>query len=320
MNEHSDGVKAPNFTSVPNELFDFWCAILSPAEFKVLMCICRKTFGWHKEYDQISIKQLEKISGLSRQGIVNGVESLIDRGLVLKIRSKTDIGDDAVNKYEINVNRESDVNCMGGGSQLSLPPVVNSVDYGVVNSVDTQKIYCTKERPTKELARNAKKLASALPVPGFLFSIDQGKFLGITEQDMASWRQLYPSISVDREVLAATEWCKANPTKAKLKRKWRQFLMGWFSRQEEKQSNKQAYRDAKNISVELPDDNKKHAENIAENYNLVRCPEKGCHIEAYSSYVEISFPKSAKKPIVIEYAVKGFKEQLESSMRKIGLL
>lgn len=140
---------APNYTQIPNNFFDYWMSVLSPAEFKVLMCISRKTFGWSKRYDAIPIKQIEKLTGLSRQGIIKNIESLIQHGLITKIKSKTDDGDDAINRYEINVNT------VEGGGKLNSLGVVNSVDQGVVNSVDPQKKDYTKETITKEKRERA---------------------------------------------------------------------------------------------------------------------------------------------------------------------
>ena len=149
----------PNTSPIPNILFDYWMHILSPAEFKVLMCIARKTYGWHKNYDRISISQIEKMTNLSRKGITKNIECLIAHGLVNKIKSKTSDGDDAPNQYEINVN------CMGGGSELSTLGVVNSVHQGVVYSVHPQKKTYTKETlqnnnieksPQKEIPKSAE--------------------------------------------------------------------------------------------------------------------------------------------------------------------
>lgn len=134
----------PNTSAIPNILFDYWMFRLTPAEFKVLLCIARKTYGWHKDVDKISITQIEKMTGLSRKGITTNLESLIEVGLVLKIKSKSAEGDDAPNQYEINVN------CMGGGSELSTLGVVNSVHQGVVYSVHPQKKHYTKETLQKK--------------------------------------------------------------------------------------------------------------------------------------------------------------------------
>ena len=131
----SNKVHEPNVTQVPNIFFEYWMAQLTPAEFKVLMCLSRKTFGWHKKKDKVSIKQIQKMTQLHKSGIVKNVQKLIDLGLVKKIKSKTSDGDDAPNEYEIVVYS------VGGGSLLSRQRVVDSVDNGVVYSVDTQVVW-----------------------------------------------------------------------------------------------------------------------------------------------------------------------------------
>lgn len=138
----STHITAPNYTQIPNIIFDHWMGILTPAEFKVLMCICRKTFGWQKSTDLISIKQIEKMTGLGKSGIIKNTESLIAHGLIEKIKSKTSDGDDAPNRFTVIVRIE------GEGCPLSGQQVVHSVDKGVVHSVDTQKKDSTKETTT----------------------------------------------------------------------------------------------------------------------------------------------------------------------------
>lgn len=145
----------PNTSAIPNILIDYWMPKLSPAEFKVLMCIARKTYGWHKAIDRISLRQIEEATGLSRKGITQNLQRLEELSLVSKIKSKTSDGDDAANQYEINVN------CMEGGRELSSPQVVNSVHQGVVNSVHPQKKDNTKERLTKEKGAHAARSPSA---------------------------------------------------------------------------------------------------------------------------------------------------------------
>lgn len=75
---------APNYTQTPNELFDEWLPNLNEAELKVLMVIMRKTFGWHKIRDKISLSQLEKHTGLLRQSILKASKSLENKGLISK--------------------------------------------------------------------------------------------------------------------------------------------------------------------------------------------------------------------------------------------
>ena len=78
-------VPAPNFTQTPNVLFDEWLPHLGMAELKVLMVIMRKTFGWHKIRDRISLSQLQKVTGLERTHVVKGVKSLVEKGLITKL-------------------------------------------------------------------------------------------------------------------------------------------------------------------------------------------------------------------------------------------
>lgn len=138
-------VLAPNFTPVPNVFFDYWMTILSPAEFKILLCICRKTFGWHKDKDRISLRQIVNMTELNKSTVVKGIDKLIEFDLVLKTKFKDELdGSDAPNQYEILVQENP------GGSSLKQHPPVVSDDSPRVVSGDTQKKDLTKERPTKE--------------------------------------------------------------------------------------------------------------------------------------------------------------------------
>ncbi|HEY5236135.1 MAG TPA: replication protein, partial [Rhabdochlamydiaceae bacterium] len=79
-------IPVPNYTQAPNELFDEWLPKLSFVELKVLMVIVRKTFGWHKVRDRISLSQLEKFTGAQRQAILSATKSLQNLGLINKIK------------------------------------------------------------------------------------------------------------------------------------------------------------------------------------------------------------------------------------------
>lgn len=78
-------VPVPNFTQTPNILFDEWLPKLGMAELKVLMVIMRKTFGWHKVKDRISLSQLQKITGLERKHVSNGIKGLVAKKLITKV-------------------------------------------------------------------------------------------------------------------------------------------------------------------------------------------------------------------------------------------
>ena len=52
---------------------------------------------------------------------------------------------------------------------------------------------------------------------------------GITDADRTDWATAYPAASLTAELAKASEWLRANPTKAK-RSNWRKFLTGWLTR------------------------------------------------------------------------------------------
>lgn len=256
----------PNTSAIPNILFDYWMFKLSPAEFKVLMCIARKTYGWHKNNDQISIRQIEKMTGLHRSGIIKNIDSLTTLGLLNKIKSKTSDGDDAPNRYEVNVY------CVEGGSLQNRLGVGESVDPPVVYSVDPQKKDLTKERHTKEnIARSEEKAddppdrkpdSSHTPASptvqakvkrssfqdSISFSPETGKLTGIDSSTLNDWGATYPQVDTKREILAMQEWLKSNPSKSH-KKNWRRFITVWLQKSQDRAENKAAYSNNSKINT-----------------------------------------------------------------------
>ena len=74
----------PNHTQTPNELFDEHMKLMNGSELKIVLAICRKTFGWHKEQDQISLSQMMEMTGLKRPAVIAGIQSAMSRGIVAR--------------------------------------------------------------------------------------------------------------------------------------------------------------------------------------------------------------------------------------------
>jgi phage replication O-like protein O len=73
-----------SYTETPNVFLDYWMPVLGNGEFRVLCFITRKTLGWHKEQDRISLSQLATGTGLTRRSIQVAIPKLIKRGLLSK--------------------------------------------------------------------------------------------------------------------------------------------------------------------------------------------------------------------------------------------
>ena len=77
------------FVPIPNAYIDRYLADLSGAELKVLLAILRRTVGWRKESDEISVRQLEAMTGLARHSVLAGIRGLLERGLIIQKQAAT---------------------------------------------------------------------------------------------------------------------------------------------------------------------------------------------------------------------------------------
>jgi hypothetical protein len=70
-----------------------------------------------------------------------------------------------------------------------------------------------------------------------IFNFDSMKFENITIDQVKFWEQCYPSLDVI-EILTKRipAWLDGNPDKAQKYKKWKRFIVGWLSRQEDRYS------------------------------------------------------------------------------------
>jgi replication protein O len=74
----------PNSTQVPNFLIDRLMPVMQSADWKLICLICRKTFGWQKKRDRISLTQFVKLTGLSMPWVIKRLNVLTACGLLQK--------------------------------------------------------------------------------------------------------------------------------------------------------------------------------------------------------------------------------------------
>ncbi len=74
------------YTPFPNVLLEaLMSAELRSAEFKIILVIIRKTFGYHKECEVISLNDLCNCTGRSLSVISKALKKLIDKKIVLEV-------------------------------------------------------------------------------------------------------------------------------------------------------------------------------------------------------------------------------------------
>jgi uncharacterized protein YdaU (DUF1376 family) len=77
-----------------------------------------------------------------------------------------------------------------------------------------------------------KRRKRSQPKDAIGWSVESG-WQGITEQHRQAWATAYPACTLDIELVRATEWLIANPTKAR-KSNWRRFLVSWLTRSQDR--------------------------------------------------------------------------------------
>jgi hypothetical protein len=92
------GFSSPRYTQVPDELFDDLLPDLTGAELKVLMYVIRRTFGFKRDSDHISLSQmvqgitrkdgsvLDRGTGLTKESVIKAARTLVDKGILVRTR------------------------------------------------------------------------------------------------------------------------------------------------------------------------------------------------------------------------------------------
>lgn len=75
--------KENGYTAIANEIMDALCTVhLSAYESRILWVILRKTYGFNKKEDWISLSQFEQTTGLSKPHICRALKMLKDQHLI----------------------------------------------------------------------------------------------------------------------------------------------------------------------------------------------------------------------------------------------
>ena len=78
-----------NFTQFPNDILEALVRThLCPNEWKIVILVIRKTFGWHKRTDWIALSQIAQYTGITRSNVCRYIKSLIQRNILVRSDTK----------------------------------------------------------------------------------------------------------------------------------------------------------------------------------------------------------------------------------------
>ena len=171
-------IDKPNYTQIPNVIFDYWMPKLSLGAQSILFAICRKTFGWHKTSDTISKNQLMNCTGMSKNTIQKAIEELEKLQLLVKHCSKNEYGFQP-NTYSLNIEKPIDPNLeesqnLGGGGSNS--------DLGVGQILTPQKKDIQKKSHVCDVPGEARLLH-----PDIQTTHPNGKKISIVFNEIMRW-------------------------------------------------------------------------------------------------------------------------------------
>src|ERR1051325_1101276 len=138
------GFEKPNHTQTPNSFFDESLKhISSLPELKVVLAIIRKTLGWQKNKDKISMSQIKEMTGLQQQSVKRGIDLALEHGFI----DREPCGQQFF--YSLKLVTPCDQS-QQVTSNATLPKPVTRGDQQPVTPRDTQKKVFKEKKESKE--------------------------------------------------------------------------------------------------------------------------------------------------------------------------
>lgn len=148
-----------NSFQLPNSVIDELLADLTGAELKCYLYVLRKTKGWNKEEDAISVSQFMKVTGLSNRKVIDACERLVELGLLEQKIGSNKIKVFSVKDYKTSSGEESSlvkkVHSSSEESSLSVVKKVHTQNNNINNTTknnntsSSEKIFQTEQRAKK---------------------------------------------------------------------------------------------------------------------------------------------------------------------------
>src|SRR5436190_9635451 len=120
-----DGIESPNGTIFPDALLDLVMPFLSPTEWKVCTYVVRRTFGWKKASDRISLEQichgivrrdgshLDHGTQLDRKTAIKALRGLEAKGVIVAQRNYSDAHGFETTTYGLRFRGQSPTRTLG---------------------------------------------------------------------------------------------------------------------------------------------------------------------------------------------------------------
>lgn len=136
------------YTRINNETMEALCrTALAPSEWSVVLFVLRRTWGWHKKQDKISLTQFEEATHLSRKYVCRALEKTVARRILFV--EKSGGGRSKTNVYRFNKDHSQWLNsCPDATPYKQLPKIAKQLPLGNPKTVAFRQ-------PTKETVKES---------------------------------------------------------------------------------------------------------------------------------------------------------------------
>lgn len=220
------GFAAPNYTQTPNEFFDLHMMDMGEAELKVTLAIIRKTFGFQKTRDAISLSQLQKMTGLSRQGAFDGAEAALKRGLVTVVGK----GARGVTIYGLVVDGDSSPDWSTQQTSTGLPTRLTKETNKIKKTLSPSGDGGSKPKPAKpKVERPANPLFDAVALGSFdLQKVNGDKVVGALVGKILKWLKEHDESITAERIEQFYEWYADENNGTNAPRDVSKFAVWWL--------------------------------------------------------------------------------------------
>ncbi|MGF7454412.1 replication protein [Pasteurella bettyae] len=148
----------PNSFQVPNALVDDLMAELGGVELKCYLLVIRKTKGWSKEFDAISLSQFMTFTGAGKTAVINALKNLVDAGLLVRKVGARNTSVYAINLFRNSTSSESELVQKVNITSSESEPVTSSESELVqkvnITSSESEPVTSSESEHTKNNIKN----------------------------------------------------------------------------------------------------------------------------------------------------------------------
>lgn len=119
----------------PNSIIDELLPELSHSELKCYLCVLRKTKGWNREEDAISVTQFMKVTGLSNKAVISACESLVEREILERKSGDRNTGIYSIKTYKSATSEKSSLVKNFPSTSEKSSPVTSEKSSHTINNI-----------------------------------------------------------------------------------------------------------------------------------------------------------------------------------------